>query len=208
MCKCRAVLGIAMAWVLCLESLGSFGCTCRRAGRGNKPVPSSQRADRGDATTGASGEQLNHGQAAGLSRDLPRRCGGIPNVISERELIDAVADACFPGSVRQGPILALATSRKSPTILELPQSVAVSCWSAVVLKGSTRASINFELLDMADGRHHFAITAGERTVMPEDGPFCSISGRFRGLRASTTSDVSVPFQFAWYTAASGTEFAQ
>jgi hypothetical protein len=197
-----------MAWVLCLSSLGSLACTSRRSGRENNSDPLSKSVNRGAETTMALGEQLNHGQGVEATRDLPPRCRGISKASSERERSDAVADACFPASARQGAILTLATSRKSPIILELPPSIAGSCWFSVVLKGSTSTSINFELLDLADGRHQFDVIVGERTVMPEDGPFCSISARFRGLRASTTSDVSVPFQFAWYAAASGSEIAQ
>jgi hypothetical protein len=68
-----------------------------------------------------------------------------------------------------------------------------------VAKESQSSTVVFALVDVDGGRYPLGAVTDSRNVLPARGPYCSVAGRMHRLLATTSADVSVVFQLAWYS---------
>jgi hypothetical protein len=192
----RRIAGIV--WANGLTCLALFGCNLHESERAEKSNRSSLKGpDGGHTALILADGALDGGQIEPLR--LGSDCfRSIPRHALLEDSMEAVAAACYPGSKRDGPVHSVSISRNRPAVIEFSPTVARTCWSAVVSQGSTSLPIDFDLVDSEGKKYQFGAVTAARSALPSDGPFCPVVGHFRGLVASTSADVSVSFQLAFY----------
>jgi hypothetical protein len=176
--------------VLLLVSLVSGACA-RSSGESR---PSSNEKRTKQARVAIAAAKLDAGQSSRPAAEG----GGTSQGETAEQWVQTAPRSLYPGMVRHGPTQVISVVRDRATSIELPRTIGDRCWVAAVARDAGESEVRFDLVDSMGHLHPFGQLSGQRTLLPAEGPFCSLTGDLVTIAVRATRDVSVVFRVAWF----------
>jgi hypothetical protein len=140
------------------------------------------------------------GQGQFPSRESSSCIGLLGNELAPEAWFEAAARACHPGAIQVGEAVTKTIDANGPLLLDLPDSVRITCFSAYAIADKNVLPITVELIDDKDQVQKLGSLRSTRNAIPALGPLCSLEGRFRKLKFSAAAGNQGTITLAFFAA--------